>query len=299
MEYSPKIDSLKPIIGLLRPKHWIKNLLIFAPLFFNMGIGDKVALFNTTLAFIAFCFMASSVYCFNDIFDKKEDQLHPVKKNRPIASGAISEKQAYFLMAFLMMLSFLILIIFIKKNSVTFPFLNYLVINLLYTTKLKHIPIVDFFILSIGFVIRIMIGGEINNIELSIWIEIMTFLLAMFLAIAKRMDDVILIEEKSVTVRRVSLSYNYNYLSVLLSICSAVIIISYLMYTISDEVMLRFKSDKVYYSSMFVIAGLFRYLQLAFVDLKTGNPTEVLYKDKFIQLAILGWILHFSYLAYF
>lgn len=179
-------------LRLARPQQWIKNGFIFFAIFFAKKIEHWPSLYSNIIAFIGFSLVASSVYCVNDILDAPADRLHPQKKTRPVASGSISVRHAYLLSLILLLAGFSVLITGGLSYSVCVIIFVYYVLSILYCLYLKHIPIVDVFILSAGFVIRVIVGGVSAGIILSHWIIIMTFLLSLFLAFAKRRDDVII-----------------------------------------------------------------------------------------------------------
>ena len=179
---------IKSIIQLLRPEQWVKNLFIFLPAFFNGQLWNMAVLLPCFTAFIALSFAASSIYCYNDICDINSDRAHVRKCKRPIASGTISIKTAYAVMLICVLFSMLVLFLYQgeTKYRVFYLIATYYLINLAYSFKLKQLAIIDVMIISIGFVLRILIGGAAANIWLSEWIIMMTFLLALFLAFAKR-----------------------------------------------------------------------------------------------------------------
>jgi 4-hydroxybenzoate polyprenyltransferase len=261
-----------------------------------LKVADVDLLFKTFIAFIAFSLVASSVYVFNDYHDVREDLNHPKKRSRPLAAGRVSKRSAIFLLVFLLLAG--LGVSFLLSLSISLLISFYFILNLAYTLKLKHIPIVDLFIISIGFMIRLAVGSQSGDIPLSMWIIIMTFLLALFLGLAKRRDDVLIYLESGEKVREVVNGYNIDFINTSMMIMASVVIVSYIMYTVSPEVMDRMHSDKLYVTTVFVIFGLMRYMQIAFVQKKSGSPTEVLVKDKFIQLSILGWIGTFVALIY-
>lgn len=283
-------------IQLMRPHQHVKNLFIFAPLFFGLRITDVALLSKTCFAFFAFSLVASAVYIFNDYHDAEDDRRHPKKKNRPLASGSISKKGAIYFMAVLLMgglgLSYLLSHALIRIT------LFYVALNIAYTVKLKHVAIIDLFIIAIGFVIRLFIGSAVTQIALSEWIILMTFLLALFLAIAKRRDDVIIFLSSGEKMRKVIDGYNLDILNLSMSIVASITIVSYIMYTISPEIIAKAHSDKLYYSVIFVMLGMMRYMQISFVEGGSGSPTEVLLRDRFVQLTIVGWLALLSVLLY-
>jgi 4-hydroxybenzoate polyprenyltransferase len=292
------MNALKNMVQLMRMHQWVKNLFIFLPLFFNRQLTDLHALGNCIVTFIGFSLVTSSIYCFNDIADLEADKLHPVKCKRPIASGAISKSTAYLIMAICLIAGVSILLQDQYGYRTVGIAAIYFFMNLAYTIRLKHYSIVDAFIIALGFVLRIVLGGVSTGIFLTHWIMIMTFLLALFMAFAKRRDDVIIYRETKVKARKNVINYNIDFLNTILNITATITAMAYLMYSVSDEVTARFKCHSVYLTSLFVIAGIFRYLQITMVFEESGSPTKILLRDRFIQLCILGWGISFFMIIY-
>jgi len=291
---------LKSMVQLIRPAQWSKNLFIFLPLFFSGQLWNIDLLLRSIVAFFAFSFAASSIYCFNDIIDVKADRLHPNKCKRPIASGAVSPEMGYVLMVVFGVLSMAILFFlggtsrFELMGLVTF----YYLMNLAYCIRLKRYVIVDVIIISTGFVLRIIVGGVATGIWLSEWLIMMTFLLALFLSFAKRRDDVILYINTGVPPRETTNRYNLEFANQLITLIATITVIAYIMYTLSPDVMARFNSHYVYLTSIFVLVGIIRYLQITIVYLKSGNPTKIFLRDRFIQVCIIGWMITFIIIIY-
>jgi decaprenyl-phosphate phosphoribosyltransferase len=285
------------IIKLIRVKDWAKNGFLFLPLFFAGELFNTAQYIPLLLGFLAFSFVASSIYILNDYRDIEDDQKHPVKKNRPLASGAISKPTAIIILIVLLAGGFGIA--WYVRDKFVFVLGLYFLLNLAYSFGLKKIPILDIIILSIGFVLRVKAGSVISEIAMSEWIVIMVFLLALFMAIGKRRDDVLLKISSGIDMRKSMKGYNLDFLNVLLALVSAVIIVSYFMYTMSQETILRLGTYRLYYTCLFVFAGLMRYLQIIYVSADSGSPTKILYKDRFIQLSILMWIASFIFILYF
>jgi 4-hydroxybenzoate polyprenyltransferase len=281
---------LKQILVLIRPKQYIKNLIIYAPLFFSFHFDAIDKLVSATIVVIIFSLISSSVYIINDIFDVSEDAKHPTKKNRPIASGKITIKLAIALSLLLIVLSFCLSLLFVKQ--VTYIILIYLLINISYSIWLKHTPVLDIFLISFGFLLRIIAGGSGTGIELSMWILIITFLLALFLAVSKRREDVLLLIEGH-KVRKSIDGYSMEFINSILIINASVLIVSYILYSISLDIQHKFGTNKLYITGVFVILGILRYLQIMFIDKISGNPTDILWKDRFLQIVILLWLLTF------
>jgi 4-hydroxybenzoate polyprenyltransferase len=283
-------------LKLLRPKHWVKNLFLFIPLFFAGQIFDFDKILILFAAFACFSLLASSIYIINDYRDVEADRAHPVKCKRPLASGAVSKNAALAIFAVLVIAGFAGAYLIGAKFA--FVLGIYFVLNMAYSFGLKNISIVDVFIVSIGFVLRIKAGGAAADVGVSEWLTLMIFLLALFMALAKRRDDIVLKMASGKDMRKASKGYNMDFLNTSLALVSAVIIVAYIMYTMSPVTMERFHTYRLYYTSIFVIAGLMRYLQIAYVENNTGSPTKILYKDRFIQLTILLWILSFYVIIY-
>jgi len=288
--------QLSNVIKLMRPHQYIKNLFIFLPLFFALKITDIQLLTNSLIAFIAFSLTASAVYILNDYRDIDDDRRHPTKRDRPLASGAISKQQGIGIMLVLLGIGFLMMSM-LSISAVAILGI-YVVMNVLYTFWLKHIAILDVIIIAIGFVLRLFIGASVTNIELSMWIVTMTFLLALFMALAKRRDDMLIYLDTGKKMRRVIDGYNLQFLDTAMSIMASVVIVAYVIYTSSLEVITRVHSNYLYLTSLFVIIGIMRYLQIAFVFQDSGSPTKIVLKDRFMQLTIVGWIVSFGWILY-
>jgi len=288
--------KLGSTIALIRLNHYIKNFFVFLPLFFAIKITDLELLSNTFIAFIAFSFSASAVYIFNDLQDIKEDKQHPSKKFRPIASGAITQSHAIIVMLVLFVLGFS-LMIFLSLQAVSI-LTAYIALNIAYSYSLKHIAIVDINIIAIGFVLRLLVGSVVTGTLLSQWIIIMTYLLALFIALAKRRDDVLIFLDTGKKMRKVIGGYNIQFLDIAMSIMASVVIVSYILYTTSPEVEVRLDSENLYMTSFFVILGIMRYLKIVFIHKDSGSPTKILTTDKFMQLVILGWLVTVTWILY-
>lgn len=287
---------MKHYIKLIRPKDWAKNAFLFLPLFFSGQLFDLDLILSVFMGFVCFSFVASSIYILNDYRDIEDDRKHPEKRHRPLAAGSVNKTIALAL-SVVLLISGLTLAWFIRDKFL-FILMIYFVLNLAYSFGLKKIPILDIFIIAIGFVLRVKGGAVIALIGLSEWLTIMVFLLALFLAFAKRRDDV-LIKLRSGEKMRASISgYNLEFINVALSLICAVIVVAYFMYTMSDGVIERLGTYRLYYTCLFVLAGIFRYLQLVFVHDASESPVKVLYRDRFIQATILLWVISFYTIIY-
>jgi decaprenyl-phosphate phosphoribosyltransferase len=270
----------------MRPHQWIKNLFLFAPLFFTFDFSSD-RFITVFIGFILFSFAASSIYILNDYHDITEDRAHPIKRNRPLASGAVSKQTALSLMGVLFSAS-LIGTLFVSLYF-TFVLVAYIAINIAYTFGLKHISILDISIIAIGFVLRIYAGSILIHNTPSMWIILVTFILALFLALAKRRDDCILALDGKKTRKSID-GYNLEMVNAAMTLMAGVTVVSYIMYTVSHEVTERLHAEHLYLTAFFVIIGILRYMQLTFVESNSGNPTKLLLKDRFLQLVLIGWI---------
>jgi len=287
---------IKDYFSLLRVSHYTKNLYVLLPLFFSGEILNQVKLLECVPVFISFSLIASAVYIFNDIMDVAYDQMHPVKKNRPIASGKVPKFNAYMLSGLLFITaSFVACTVSMQLLLVV---LGYFFLNILYSLKLKNIALVDVTVISIGFNLRVLAGGLASNIVVSKWLIIMVFLLSLFQALSKRMDDLYLLaKDPNNQVRRSIHGYNIEFLQIVLSMLTGVLLVCYIMYIISPEIVLRL-GENSYFTTLFVLLGLLRYLQLTFVKKTSGSPVKILTHDRFIQLSILFWLISCALLIY-
>jgi len=280
---------IKNLLLLARPHQYIKNIFIFAPLLFSFQFSTENTL-DSILAFILFSMIASSIYILNDIMDIDEDKKHPTKKERPLASGLLSidiAKKSFLILSILSLI-----VAFIFNQALFMVLFGYFVLNILYSLRLKHISIIDIIIISTGFVLRLFAGSVVIGVQLSMWIIIMTFLLALFLAIAKRRDDVLLSLSGKETRKNID-GYNLEFINASMVLMAGVIIVSYILYTVSNDVISRLHSSHLYLTAFFVILGIIRYMQITFVEQKSGSPTKIVLKDRFLQYTILFWLVSF------
>jgi len=288
---------MKHYIKLLRPKQWAKNLFLFIPLFFAGKMFDFDKIVILLGGFFAFSFLASSIYILNDYRDIEDDKKHPEKKFRPLAAGTVNKNISLLISFILAIAGFLIGYYLNPSGKFSFILGLYFVLNLSYSLGLKNISIVDILIVAAGFLLRVKGGSVLVNIETTSWLNIMTFLLALFMSIAKRRDDVMLKLETGTDMRKSIKGYSIEFLNTLLALFCAILIVSYINYTVSETGHRNF-GHRLYYTSIFVIAGIMRYLQITFVQNKAGSPTEILYKDRFIQVTLLLWIASFFVILY-
>lgn len=290
---------MKNLIRLIRPHQWVKNLVVLLPVFFGGALLHIESVYAGLVTALCFSFAASSIYCLNDIVDVDDDRRHPVKCHRPLASGAISITQGYILM-FLMFILSMLSTFLLRHNQLETAsvILFYWILNIAYCLKLKQYAIIDVCVVSFGFVLRILAGGYATSIHLSKWIVLMTFLLMLFLSFAKRRDDVIRMNETGHAPRQNTIRYNLTFINQTITITASVTLVCYIMYTVSPETIQNFHTDYLYLTSVFVLVGLLRYIQIAVVDKRSGDPTKVMLHDRFMQFVVLAFGLAFLFIIY-
>lgn len=291
----PGCASLDPWLRLCRLHQYLKNGFIFLPAFFAFQLLDEMVLLQAAVVFISFSLCASSIYILNDILDRAEDREHPTKKHRPIASGEIPVERALLVMGGLFACGISVLGL-IDWTSLGFV-LSYVGLNILYSLGLKHVTLLDIVWIAVGFVLRVLAGAAAVGVVPSMWIILMTFLLAIFLGSAKRRDDVLLQLAGKQTRKNID-GYNLEFLNATMVLMASVTVMAYVFYTISPEIREQFGSDQIYLTTVFVLLGILRYMQITFVEQASGSPTQVLMHDRFLQGCIACWLLTFVWLMY-
>lgn len=276
--------KLKGFIQLLRPKQWIKNLFIFAPLLFSRNIDKLPYVIAAAYAFSCFCMTSSTVYIFNDMLDVENDRQHPRKSKRPLAAGVISKREAQGLMV--LMLPAVIILSFMLNFSFGIIVLMYLMNNLLYTLYVKHMVILDVMSIALGFILRVAGGALAISVLISPWLLLCTFLLALFLGFSKRRNELVVLQETAQSHRMILEHYSLDFIDNMLSIVTASTLISYSLYTF-------FASEDKYtmITILFVLYGIFRYQYLIYNKKLGESPEELVLMDKPLLINILLWIL--------
>lgn len=282
------------LIRLARPKQWVKNAFVAAPLFFTPAALTGPNMAAVALAIVAFSLAASAIYVVNDYCDRAADRLHPKKRLRPIAAGLVPPNAALVFAALLAGAALAIAANLPSKFLGVLAF--YVVLSLAYSLKLKHVSLLDVLIVAMGFVLRVEAGAAAIAIQPTVWILICTGLLALFLALAKRRDD--LTSELGTQHRKALDGYTLGYVDTAVAVVLGALLVSYLVYTTDAAVMAKYGTDRLYMTAPFVVAGVLRYLQIALVEKGSGSPTDVALSDRFILVCVLGWIAVFGYLIY-
>lgn len=280
--------KIQAVVKSMRPTQWMKNLFIFAAIIFAQRFFDIPLLLKTSAAFLVFCILSGALYILNDLNDIEEDKLHPKKSARPIASGQIGKSQALFLFFILSLIS-LFLAFWLNKYFFIAAFI-YFILQLAYSLRLKHMVILDVFIVAAGFVIRVIAGGLVIEIPLSSWLLVCTMMLALFLAMSKRRHELLLLEDNATEHRPILMEYSPYLLDQMIAVVTASTLIAYCLYTISEETVAKFGTTNLLLTSPFVLYGIFRYLYLIHQKGKGGSPEELIIKDKPLLIDILFWI---------
>jgi len=285
------------IFELIRPKQWVKNLFVFAPILFAGKLMDLPMLLTNILAFASFCCVSSSVYVLNDIIDVESDRVHKKKRYRPIAAGYVSIKQAKILFVFLIaltaVLSSMLPVLFLITISA------YLVNNLLYSFKIKNVVLLDVFSISIGFILRVIAGAVAIDVSVSSWMIITTIFISLFLGISKRRAELSGPNQDNLEKQRKVLSdYDVIFVDQLNTIAATGTIISYALYTVSEKAVNAFHSDKLIYTTPFVLYGIFRYLYLLHQKNLGESPTQIVTKDVPIIINSLLWLITCAVIIY-
>lgn len=284
------------ILKSLRPQQWIKNFFIFAAIIFSRNIFNLPLLLKAVIAFIAFCVLSSSLYILNDLKDLEEDKHHPIKSKRPLASGRLKKSHAILSFVILSSLGF-ILAVTLNRNFFIIA-LVYFILQIAYSFRLKHVVILDVFVIAAGFLIRVVAGGLAIEVSLSSWLLICTTLLALFLALGKRRHELVLLEEEASAHRPILEEYNPYFLDQLIAVVTASIVIAYCLYTIDAKTVAKFGTTNLLYTVPFVFYGIFRYLYLIHQKSKGGSPESLILKDKPLLIDIFLWIASAVFILY-
>lgn len=280
---------IRPYIKLLRPSHWVKNGLLFGGLIFGGQALNRQALFDSLLGFSVFCALASFVYVINDLRDKNSDRAHPLKRFRPIAAGEVSTGAAVAIALGLALLSALGALHFGKLFILVSA--AYVLNSILYSLILKRFVIIDVMIIAIGFVLRAWAGSAAIGVHFDSGLFILTFLLALFLGFGKRRHELLLLNKEDASTHRVSLdSYSAPLLDQLITIVTAAVVITYIMFVISPDIQAKLHSTHLWMTTPFVFYGVFRYLYLVHMEERGGSPTRLLLTDRPLLIDVILWL---------
>ncbi len=290
--------SLSQIVRLIRPKQWIKNGFVFAALIFARELFDQTMFLLALRAFMAFCCIASAVYIINDFADLEADRAHPEKKNRPLAAGTIRVSHAFMTLAVLLIAATAI----VAGMNGRFLLLlgTYFVINLAYSWKLREVFLLDVFIIAAGFMLRVLGGAYAIGVTVSSWLVLCSLFISLFLGFAKRRGELVSWEQSGARAKRKTLLfYRLDFIDQLLTIAAAGTVISYALYTVAPRTVDTFGTDRLIYTTVFVMYGVFRYMYLVHTTSAVENPTGAVMSDIPIIVNATLWIAACVLLIYF
>ena len=287
-QFCGDIIMVKDILKLIRVKQWVKNSFVLAPLLFSLKFTEVNAIISAGLAFAAFCFVSSVVYVINDILDRKKDALHFKKKNRPIASGRISPLCGIIIASVLFILS-LVSLLLLGNAKVSMVIGIYIVMNILYSYKLKQLILIDVFIIAFGFILRVYAGAYAIEVPVSSFIFMTTLFLSLFLGYTKRKGELICNGSEG---RAVLEKYSLKIIDQYIIISATLTIMCYALYTLEPSTIARFSTNRLIYSVIFVIYGILRYIHILSKDEIIEDPTEILYKDKGLIGVCILYVLY-------
>ena len=280
----------------IRPRQWVRNALVFVPAIFAQKALSPPHMFRAAVAAIAFSLLASGVYLFNDLMDRERDKAHPTKRLRPIASGALPLAWATWGMVPLFS-GGLLISLWLGPGS-AYVCAAYVVIQGLYCSGLKDVPILDMFFVAAGYVFRVVLGGVAIDVPISNWLYICTMLAALFLVLSKRRHELTLLEEDAGLHRANLVEYTPHLLDQMIAVVTASTVVAYSMYTVSDETIHKFGTDNLKFTIPFVLYGIFRYLYLIHRRQEGGSPDKVLFTDFplivdiVLFVVVAAWVLY-------
>ena len=286
----------RAVVALLRPRDWVKNALVLAPLLFGAKLLEPVAVGHALLAALAYCLAASAGYVWNDYADRAADRLHPVKRQRPLASGAVAPGQALGLSALLAAAA--LVLAGTLPAGVPLCLAAALGLMAVYSFGLKRVAIVDVLVIGAFYVLRVMAGSFAVGVPASYWLLMATGLVAVFLGLCKRRHELLLLGEDAAGHRETLGRYGGRFLDAAISLTTSTTLIAYLLYTIAPETVARVGSHGMLAGAPFVFYGLLRYLQLVYGEGHGGNPTELVVADPGVLVAALGFALVSAFVIY-
>jgi len=278
---------LSGLLASLRPSQWTKNLIIFAGVLFGQRLTDVSAVLAAAGAFVIFCLLSGVVYLINDVMDREADRRHPIKKARPIASGALPVRAA-LTAAGLIAAGALVSALALRPEFGLVALL-YVVLLGLYSWRLKHVVIIDVLTIAVGFVLRAVAGAVVIPVAVSVWLYLLTILLALFLALAKRRHELVLLADGATGHRRILQEYSPYLLDQMISVVTASTLVAYAIYTVSPETTAKFQTHWLGLTLPFPLYGIFRYLYLVHQKDGGGSPSDMLLTDRPLLICVALW----------
>ena len=285
-------------IRLLRPEQWLKNAFLFAALIFSRHLFERAFLVQALLGFVVFSFTSSIVYIVNDIADREADRRHPTKRNRPIASGAVSVWQA--LSAAVVLAAVVLALLPRFELAFGLSVLIYLLMNLGYSFGLKRVMLVDIFVIAAGFMIRVLAGAFAIAVSISPWLVLCTLFISIFLASSKRRAEILLTQRANNSASRAVLKeYTPEFIDQIMTVAASGMGIAYALYTVAERTVTMFGTENLIFTTVFVLFGIFRYLHLVRVQGTDDNPTRMVLRDTPLLCNVLAWFATCVVIIYF
>jgi 4-hydroxybenzoate polyprenyltransferase len=279
-------STLGHLLRAMRPKHWIKNVFVFAPLVFAHQLGDERSVLLAVAAFVIFCMLSSSVYLVNDIADRHADALHPKKKHRPLASGELSPRTAGI--AALVLAAVALFTALALSPPFAAVACTYLLTNLAYSLALKRVVILDVMLVAAGFLLRAWAGSVVIGVEMSHWLVLCTGLIALFLGFVKRRQEIVSFGQAT-EQRPILREYSLPFLDQMISVVTASTLLAYVLYAFSPEVAAKLGTRWLGVTIPFVLFGIFRYLYLVHQRGEGENPTALVLTDRPVLITVVLW----------
>ena len=275
-------------LRLIRVHQWIKNVFVFIPLLFSLHLFNKDYFITTLFAFLVFCLASSAIYVINDLVDIESDRVHPVKKNRPLPSGAISQTAAIITASLLLVLVFWLMMYF----NIEFILLvvAFVMLNMLYSFLFKNVVLLDVFSIAAGFSMRVLAGAFVIQVPISSWLLLTTMFISLFLGVMKRRSELVLVNENQKLIsdsveqsgtqsRKVLTQYSLNFADQMATVAATGVIVCYALYTVAPRTVSIFQTERLIYTTPFVVFGIFRFMYLEYISGKGENSTRTLATD--------------------
>lgn len=294
-------------LRLIRVHQWIKNVFVFVPLLFSQHLFDLYYFLDALSAFIVFCFASSAIYVINDIVDIEADRAHPVKKNRPLPSGQIPVNRAVITASIILVIVFWLVMYF--NNEFILLVIGFVVLNVLYSFWLKNIVLLDIFSIAAGFSIRVLAGAFAIQVPISSWLLLTTMFISLFLGVMKRRSELVLVSENfyknsasaeqgSSQSRKVLTQYSLNFADQMATVAAAGVIICYALYSVAPRTISIFQTERLIYTTPFVVFGIFRFMYLEYISGKGENTTRLIATDLYMILDVIVYIVAIIVIIY-
>lgn len=298
--------KLFKFLRLIRVHQWIKNVFVFVPLLFSLHLFDRDYFITSLFAFFIFCLASSAIYVINDLVDIDSDRAHPVKKNRPLPSGAISKTAAKITASIFLLLVFWLMMYF--NTEFILLVVAFLILNILYSFWLKNLVLLDIFSIAAGFSIRVLAGAFVIQVPISSWLLLTTMFISLFLGVMKRRSELMLVsetvihkkitEEKGTNSRKVLSQYSLNFADQLATVAATGVIVCYALYTVAPRTVSIFHTERLIYTTPFVVFGIFRFMYLEYISGKGENTTRALATDIPMILNVLAYAIATIFIIY-